>query len=243
MMRVLPLLALAACLTAGAENAESVPTPADPHEHAAADVRGTLASIEGVRAQVMAMSAEQRAEAKEAAHALMVSCPYNRASFQLPFAMEHIASRYEADDQHGLIRDDWRRLRQGLAAHVEVLDALGGGELPAPQSGDYLVTLAPELVVDRAHLDRAEDPIGETMELMLRIQDLVDGYDPATKARIDGTSATLSAATGDQWTLKLQLIGWKTALERMEPFIEDEAMAADVRQMIVGVAYYLGPFC
>lgn len=244
MMRPILYLALAACSSADAANKVNPNAIAmDPHEHAISDVRGTLTSIEHIRDQVMAMDAKRRSEVQRASAVLMVNCPYNRASFQLPIALNRLASRYEADAQHDLIRDDWRRLRQSLSAHVEALDVLGGGDLATPAKGDYLVKLAPEHVVDRAHLDRTLEPVGATMGLMLEISELVDAYDEETKAKIDAASATLASATGDQWTLQLQLIGYKAALERMQPFIEDEAMKADVRQMITGVAYYLGQFC
>ena len=189
------------------------------------------------------MDRQRRSDVQEAAAVLMVNCPYNRASFQLPIAMQSVVARYNADQQHNVISEDWRRLQQGLTMHVQVLDALGGGQLLTPLNGDHLMQMNPALVLDRGQLATSPDPVGDTLALLEQVGELVEGYDMETMAKIEAASGPLAEATGDQWTLKLQIIGWRAALQRMEPFAQDAKMKADIRQMIEAMDAYVRERC
>ena len=243
MIRPLLFLALVACAPANAVNVVQAAVQADPHAHVHTDLRGTVTSIEAVRDQVQTLDGKALKEAQDASAVLMQNCPYNRASFQLPFVMQQVAHKYDAEFQDERIQDDWRRFQRGLDAHAETLVLLSGGELTKPGKKDYLAQVDAQFIATRGDLAKSSDPLGETQEFMRLIPDLVDAYDDETKAKIDAATPVLAMATGDQWTLKAQLIGWRSAIEKIEPFVTDPEMSNDLLNIKVAIAYYLGQFC
>ena len=179
----------------------------------------------------------------EALRVLQVTCPYNRASVQLPLVLHALVSETDPEALDPLIQSDWAYLRKGLDAHVAVLDALDA-DLPLPAEGDYLYgRLYPDAPITRAQLADAEDPVWVTRTLLSSIQFVVSEYDDATLATIDEHVAVVESKTAGQWPLKVQIMGWRAALQRMQPFLEDEAHKDQVAQLIFAIDEYVGLRC
>jgi hypothetical protein len=207
------------------------------------DVRGTARAAQVVLDNIRSLTPAERDGAAAALRVLQVTCPYNRASVQLPLALDAVVSQTDPGVLDPLIQKDWAYLRQGLAAHVAVLDALDA-HLPLPVEGDYLHgRLYPDAPMTRAQLDEAPDPVGATRPLLASIMFVVDGYDAATQERIDANFAMLDGPTMQQWPLKAQIIGWRTALQRMQPFLTDGARQNRVAEMIAAIDEYVGLYC
>ncbi|MBX2797028.1 MAG: hypothetical protein KTR31_05155 [Myxococcales bacterium] len=212
-------------------------------ELARADVRGTAQSTTRVLQHVRALDPAQREAASAALRALQVTCPYHRSSVQLPLALRAVVSGIDPMDLDPLIQADWQRLLQGLDAQVAVLDALGV-ELPLPVEGDYLHgRVYPDAPLTRAQLAESGDPLADTRPLLASVPFVVDDYDDAIKGVIHGHVEVLDEATAGQWPLKLQILGWRNALKRIQPFLTDSERAARVEQMIRVIDEYEGLLC
>ena len=207
------------------------------------DVRGTARSTQVILDIVRSQPADQRQAAADSLKVLQVTCPYNRASVQLPIALHLTVQKTEAGHLDPLIQKDWEYLQQGLADHVAILDALGA-DLPAITEEDYLYgKLFPDGPMTRAELEAKADPVGATMPLLSSIRFVVDDYPAPVKESIDAHFARVDAGTGLQWNLKRQIIGWRAALQKMEPFLQDEARKKQVAQMIYAMDEYIGLYC
>jgi hypothetical protein len=227
---LLLLLAIASCTPAVAvERAVDVPM-----EDAWQDAENATATLAAVRTHLEAMSPRQRAEVQAAAHVLITNCPYNRSSVQLPLAMGHVLARHDDPALAGL--------RKGVAQHVALLDLLGVLDLAKPGTGDYLDRDIPGLVT-REQLESSADPVETTMAFLLQVKELVDAYDPATKAKIDEASAVVKDATLGQWTLKGQLIGFRSELETLAATTPNERVRTDADALVGLISQYVSLYC
>ena len=168
----IPLLLalLAGCSLADADEATPIPVRTwdglTLQELSRVDVRGTVRSIEVILEDVQALSPQQRAEAAESLRVLSVTCPYTRASLQLPIALHRGVVDVDIDHIDGFVQRDWAYLWRGLTAHVAVLDALGV-DLPQPTPGDYLYGKGDAtMMVDRSTLGAAVDAVEATVPLV-----------------------------------------------------------------------------
>lgn len=227
-------LALAGCTAATAEEAPAERTPVcgelDPT--ASEDVRTTTLALQDTLKVVRQNKSSPLRSSFESAQRLAMTCPYNRASFQLPRALYLSATAIDAESLDPELRADWRTLQLGLETHVSVLDHLGAG-LPLPTEGSYLGDKLPEgAAITVADLAGAADPVAATMPLLEAIRPIVGHYDAEVRSVIDEDVAALVAATGDDALLGERMQGWLEVLNRIEPGVKDPAIRAQVRQMV-----------
>lgn len=207
------------------------------------DVRGTTRATEIVLAEVQGLSATDRRDAARALAKLQVTCPYNRASVQLPIALHQAVSRFDETHLDPVARSDWRYLERGLAAHVAILDALGA-DLPLPAEGDYLHgKLYPDAPKTRAEIEQADDPVALTLPLLASIPFVVNDYDAATYEAIGVELAAVEARTAHQWPLDQHLMGWRSALTRIQPFVQGSEQYQEISYMIYAIDTYMGLSC
>lgn len=242
------LLVLASCAFA---DAYPPPTPKNPDAALSAEAfhalvsdgaQGTTRGVRVARERIDALSGTDRLEARLAAHLLMGNCPWNRASVQLPIALSLVAARHDPARMDPEVGAEWRRLQVGLAEHVALLDQFGVTALRAPLPGDYLATHT-DVIVTRAQLDAAADPLAVTRALVDQIPALVAGYDLATGEFIEMDRLQLQAHTAGAWPYPDLLDGWRVALVALEPKVRDEALLRDVRAMISVLEAYGGSGC
>lgn len=207
------------------------------------DPRGTARSARIVLDTLGELTPAERREAAEAVRVLQVTCPFNRASVQLPLAMHAVISKTDPAELDPLIRSDWEYLQTGLESHVAVLDLLGA-DLPIPTEDDYLYgRLFPDAPLTRAQLAASDDPIAATLPLLASIRFVVDSYPPEATERIDRNTAVLSGPTADQWPLNNQILAWRDGLERMQPFLKDAGRKREVSRILAALDEYAGLHC
>jgi hypothetical protein len=199
--------------------------------------QGTTRVVQRAADHVARWDDTTRAEAHQAAAVLMVNCPYNRLSMQLPIALERVAARYDDSYTDIEFRAEWRRIRAGLAQHVALVDALGAGAQPMPQPGDYLAPHR-QLLLTRAQLDASADPLDALEPLLNATHGLVGSYDPWTLQRIADATDTVDLRTDGQWPTQYLLMAWRRQLVSIEPFITQQDMLRDVQRMIAALDTY-----
>jgi hypothetical protein len=166
---------------------------------------------------------------KRAARRITATCPYRRASFQLAIALQLEVSRVDAATLDPFLQLDWYHLDKGLRTHVGVLDALGV-ELDDLTETDHLHRLPAAAKTTRGALAASSDPVRDTLPLLEAIEPVVRGYDTATSDQISADYEVLRDALASDGLLDDQMEGWRRALERMTPFLEDPALAGRVQQ-------------
>lgn len=212
------------------------------HTWSTAGARGNALAVQMILADVQALSPVRRAEAAESLRILSVTCPYTRASVQLPTMLHATLGelRFEVDP---VIADDWEHLVRGVATHVALLDALGA-DLPRPARGDGLFGRgAPGIYVDRPTLEAHPDPIAATTPLIDGIPALVQGMSDTWRQRIDEHAARFERITGHGPTLFAQVIGWHHALRALAPHVHDPADRARIDAMIGALAAWSDTGC
>lgn len=224
----------------------------DRYELARVDVRGTAASIAMIADDIDALSPARRAEAAAALRMLSVNCPYTRAALQLAFVLEAAVGEIDPLGLDPLVRRDWETLQDGLATHVAVLASLGV-DLPVPVAGDQLHGHPSVARLDVDDLLVADDPVALTRQLVDGITAVAREIDADTMARIEAESDRVEAATGivrpcprgpwsvqpgHPWTLGMQLGGWHDALRRVQPFVDDPAVGAQVDALVAVLDAY-----
>ncbi|MEZ4322897.1 MAG: hypothetical protein R3F61_35855 [Myxococcota bacterium] len=209
-------------------------------ELAQVDPRGTFTSIQYVLADIQALSPKDRAGAAASLALLSVTCPYTRASRQLPLALQQVVSTIDPEDLDPLVEQDWKYLQNGLDAHVAVYDALDA-QLALPRPGDALHG-APGLL-DRAGMKRSTDLVGDTALLVDQIPTLAESLPQATLDHIDQHAQRYEALTGHTAVLKMQMRGWYLALKRILPFVVDPDARMRLQRATYVVESYLGMGC
>ena len=213
------------------------------HELTEVDVRGAAFAAQVVLESAEARPAEAREMVGAALQVLQVTCPYNRAAVQLPIALRAAVAETDPNDLDPLIQADWRYLQQGLDAHVATLDVFGAS-LPLPTEADYLYgRLFPDAPITRAQLEAADDPIRATMPLLASIRFVVDEYTSEATETIEQNRLVVYAGTGEMWPLKHQMLGWRSALTKLQPFLTEEGRKAQVAQMIEALDTFAGLGC
>jgi hypothetical protein len=210
-----------------------------------ADLEGSADTIVSVARAVHGLSPDRTRETAHSLQTLSTHCPYTRAALQLPFALHAVAVGIDASQLDPAVREDWTTLREGLATHVGVLDALGV-DLPMPGLGDSLEGAEPGWMVDRAALLADDDPIGRTALLVQGITPLaaaIQAHDTYTihhhSDRVEALTGVVrpcprgpsSVLPGHPWTLGLQLGQWHDLLERVAPAVDDPELRATVDAM------------
>lgn len=184
-------------------------------------VQGNAVAVRMILRDVQALDAAHRAEAAEALRVLTATCPYSRASVQLPLVLHAVLQGLPADVASG-DRDDWESLRDGVATHAALVRALG---------------------VEAPALTEASDPVAAIRPLIDGIPGLVRRIDQAGYARIDASAARFEAITGHRTVLWTQLVGWRHALEALAPSIRDPGARARVDALIDAIATWDASGC
>ncbi|MFT4626507.1 MAG: hypothetical protein ACI8PZ_005184 [Myxococcota bacterium] len=233
MVRLLALL-LVAC-SASAVEATTEPRADAPAlgseaytDAVRADVHGATEGIHQLAAHTRTWDAATRAAVRDAARELATQCPYNRATMQLPQVLDGVLAR-TAGAIPAIHREHAGVLAAGVSAHVALLTAIGAADLPTPLHSDYLSKLPPAALVSGASLRADPDPIGRTRALLDVLPGLVEGYDPITVDRIDAATATMAAATRDQWPMKLHMLTWRDGIQDLALVAETEAARAELK--------------
>lgn len=192
------------------------------------------ATLQVVRADLAALSPEQRAEASRAVVEMITNCPFNRSSVQVAMVLQHVLDRH---DDPALAP-----LRSAVDDHVAALDLLGATALPLPRQGDYLHRDMAGLVTG-PQLLAAPDPIATAHQLLAQVLDLVGAYDAQTTDRLEAAGAVLAPATHDQWPMKNQLLGVRVELKRLADTDLDPRLQADVVALHALLDEYLSLTC
>jgi hypothetical protein len=236
---LLSLLLLPA-LTTGCAPADAKTQVEEPAHHVSMklldnpyqDTQSTAASVQTVLDHVQSLPPDQRQELADAAAVLMVNCPYRRASAQLPMALHLTVSSIQPEDVAPEARAELAALQQGLALHVELLDAIGGG-LATPTVGDALFDhAAPGTLIDADMLQSAADPMASTQLLVSAIPDLVDTLDDNESDRIGHNVETAYTYLDAPVLLTHQVLGWHYSLDALSPHVTDPAAQAQVQSML-----------
>lgn len=255
------LLSLTACAvptpeadaaTARVEPIPPVPTGADGvgptnlslDELATADVRGTAEATARILAELHKRPEEQQQLAAKALVGLQTTCPFNRAAVQIPLAMQRVVARTRPDQVARNAQQDWQYLRQGLDAHVGVIDWFDAG-LPEPQQGDFLFGRVPEeAVLTRGELMASDAPLADTQLLVDQIRGVVDQYDQTTQDELGMLNSDLRLATwSEHWPMLQTFRGWHKALIKLEPLVEEPARKTEIREMITLLDGFLSTSC
>ncbi len=207
---------------------------------ATVDARGAADAMAAVRRDIEALDPSERAEAAESLAVLQVTCPYTRASLQLALALHLEAQHLDKAQFDGLVHPEVDYLKRGLADHVAVLDALQV-QLPLPGRHDGLDGVFG--LVDRAQLEASESPVATTAPLVESVPDLVESIENVDLDRIRKHSHIAQHATGHLWTFQPHLMGWRTTLARLEPFVQDDAARQQVRKMLDALDTIAGMGC
>ncbi len=264
------LAPLAGCAVAPASGrAEVAPEGADAHAEPGAET-SPAATVADARDQLRALhtvvdgwSADDRWAAREAAHTLLVSCPYNRAAAQLPLALRQSLAPLEGAGLSPAQRAELGALQDGLILHEALVDRITGGELPRPAVADHLDQLD-AFVLPSAHALRLDaDPVSRTAALVARVPDIVRSYPPDVLGRIEDASARLAVLTsvppaglvdgGDgggpaagaslHWPHKRVVRGWQAGLAALVPALppgDERARAAAALELVEA---FLGEGC
>lgn len=202
--------------------------------------KGTTESVIRIADRIRALSPKARTSIQQAAQVLQGNCPYNRAAFQIPIVLSAAADRIEADALTWGVREEWRRIQAGLRHHVGVVELVGGPDLTAPSFVDHLLG-RPE-IVSRAELMEG-DSIAATRALLDHIPEAVASYSTPTLDRIRDAEGVLEAETSGLWPLKLELVGWRMAIERVRVHVHDPVAASQLDAMVDLLAVWLEQRC
>lgn len=229
-MHRLTLVLFAACSACSFADAV-VPAPTVPTSTEATDAH--RADAEPVLERLRQARPRDRAALKVAIGNLSVSCPYTRASLQLPLVLEQVVSSLAAEDLAPHARAPWTELQRGLKAHVALLDAMGV-DLRLPAAGDHLLWATEgRAIVDRTTLAASPDPIGDTMQLIARNDAIVEAMDDATRASIERDSGTVYAVIQPMTTTMYHLTArWHEALRTLAPSVQDPTDRARLERLI-----------
>lgn len=220
------------------EDEGSVGVPAslarNPMEGAEAGPAQAAQSLRQVREGLESLPPERLERVQAAALELVKSCPYNRSAVQIPLVMSRVLAPH--DDPSLTV------LKAGVAEHVAVLDLLGLTALPLPQPTDYLHQAMPVLH-SADQLAATADPIAATMALLMAVRALVDAYPDETVQRIDAAREIIDPATQGQWTLKAQLIGFRSGLEEVAQGTRDPGLQRDTQALVEMLSAYMSLYC
>mgnify|MGYP006906273744 CR=1 FL=1 len=189
--------------------------------------------LEAQRQQLALWNSETVSTVHNAAMDIMVSCPYNRAGVQVPFALMLGArsvdpAAFSTDD-----RRRWNDVVAGIQLQVRVYDELTRGVFPHPGPHDFLSRLKPGTALSRAELEQSADPLAATQALVDQVGALVEAYDDPTLKRIDLARETLNAHTDPNWGHHDAILSWSESLivlrDRMAPGEDQAQVAAMVR--------------
>ena len=229
---------LASPRTATAEEHAASGSPAPATHHAAldrdtltrVDVRGTATAIGLTLQDIERLTPERRARLVANYRVLAANCPYTRASLLLPQALHQVVQGLDVDQLDPLVHHQLADLKRGLATHVAVLDALEV-DLAAPQPGDHLHGLPDDILIDRSTLESSDDPIAAIAPLIEQVNPLAEQLHGDALERVETHRQQAEVLLG-QASMGVTLGAWESALRRIEPFVQDEAAAEDVRRLI-----------
>lgn len=224
------VLSILGCSVADGEVQALTPEGTRPPAHSMEDFqelgpREMARTMAWVRYDMEALSPERHAEVSDAMRTLAVTCSYTRASHQLPLVLEPRVAAINPEHVEPAAREDLGYLKQGLADHVAVLDALDV-TLPIPEQGDFLFGHAN--LVDRAGLAMLLDPIQNTHDQLGNIRT----YFPRTTKELVTASFAQVESTGHHSSFKFFLMGWHRTLESIAPHVLNPDTKADVDAMI-----------
>lgn len=249
MLRTLPLLAillLPACTTATAVEHQAPLMPV-AHEYFA---ELALESVEGLERAVIEVGLvyEQadpaaKAAAAKAGAGIVVACPFNRASFQLPQALLLAAERLDASAMPKDARAEWDGVVRALRVQVALLHKLGGAGLPLPSLSDPLAILPLEALVTQEALRASRDPLAVTGVLIDAIQPTIEVFGAPQFDIIEAHRVPLRAVTTERWPTLGQYQGTHHALERILPKVQDPATRATLQAMRDRIADFLSSSC
>ncbi len=247
--------------------------PPPPAPHCGPDLTEALLPLDGLTAnaaqsnRVLADRLFMRSEAGDlyaAASRLVRNCPYNRASAGLPELLGLVLTPHFgllADPRLASSSPSLARglgdLRAALDQHGRLIEALGLAPMPTPEPGDYLPA---QSVWGSAVLPftRGQSPalIERAIAELDTVRDLVDAYPAETKELIDEANSVLKQATEDRWSMKGELLAYRTTLMEIDALagafahrVPEElrdpltALHADTSALLVLLDRYLGLYC
>jgi len=235
---------LAACQQADGAVAPTPEAPAanwvqEPHERVIADVQFASTFAE----KPLRAAEAAPASAAEAAARLAVTCPYARASWQLALALQLEVERVDPATLDPATRNDWRALRSGLAKHAAALEAMGIG-LALPEFGDHLFGYLPdEALQTRADLEASAHPVHDTLPLIYAIDEIVQGYPPHIKERLNDDYPIVAEGFTEEGTLSLFMGAWLAALDRMSTHSHEPEAHEWLAETIVVLKEWKGHGC
>ena len=186
------------------------------------DVRGTTASIVEIASTIDALAPERRAEAVASLAFLVANDPYTRAAIQVPATLHSVVASIPSERLDPFVRNDWETLQEGLAVHVALLASLGA-DVKAPLGVDVMAGVIAKLPVQAERLDAS---------MLAQIAQHSDRMETATNVIRPCPRGPWAIAPGQPWTLGMQLGGWHDALRRIEPFVTDPDVHAQVTGLI-----------
>lgn len=246
-------------------------TPAPQHCNAAdteiPDIDGriprTLDANRRLADHIRSLPPAELADVRAAAHELVTTCPYHRASAALPALLAYVVHShgvllYDPEFErltplgHGALRD----LTHALNSHVELLAWLGLHPLPA-------VDATPDLTPWAIGPGRLPWVPGASAVLAAQLEealaivpDRVASYDELTRDRLKRHVETLNGPLADHWVPKAELIAYRSRLvelggiarakstranDELEPRLT--ALADDCTRWVTLLDVYMGQFC
>lgn len=210
------------------------------------DVDAARASIREDFDRIAALSPAERDEASAALRFLTSNCPYTRAAMLLPHVVLDAIDALPPAALAPAGRSELEALRDRLALHVAVLDALGV-QVTRPGPNDALHGHMPAAFPDLATLREAHDPVSAMAYSIAQITNVARTMDATTQARFDAHSARVEAITGiarpcprgpwavspgHPWTFGAKFGGWRDDLQALALHAVDAETRAELDALV-----------
>lgn len=194
------------------------------------DVSLATSTLDQIGAHVRSLPAEERDKVRSAARELATNCPYTRATYMVPLALEAELAALDVEAMSPATRTRIAQVQRGVTAHADVVRAIGAAELPMPTPNDFLGTVL-FYVVDGKFL--ADDPlkVEHTRQALAIAPDIAALMSTDYGLRIDEAHAELEPHYGHRLVTLAASKAWKTALSE----IDRESLPADDAARLDGI--------
>ncbi|MFK7931603.1 MAG: hypothetical protein AB8H79_25710 [Myxococcota bacterium] len=199
-------------------------------ERMSTDVAFGTQTLDRLASHVESLPAADRAVLAGASRELAINCPYNRASFMVPLAVERELSLIDLSAVSLENRLAIVEFKEGVAAHARLLRAIGADALPLPHSPDYLAQVPYELL-DGPAFAHAPDAIERSERLVRLIPEMVAEIPPNTMDRLDAARALMEVQLGNQVIRSSVLRLWAETSAKLVPGVQHEASKAHLQRV------------
>ncbi|MFK7930535.1 MAG: hypothetical protein AB8H79_20275 [Myxococcota bacterium] len=191
---------------------------------------GTIVLNE-IAARIERMPDAERQEVHALTRELTSNCPYSRAVFMAPFALEPAFARLDRSSLPADVQQDLNATEAGLKAHVRALRALGADQLSMPAPTDYLHRFRLELI-DSATLAAEADPVSRVLATGDVIDAAVEQMPEPTTEHIRTVEDALVPHVAHRQMLTQAFERWGEDLQKAREKASDPALVDGLDRLI-----------